>query len=137
MTPLIFILVTIALLGGFLALTDYEVRRGTRFFALQRARLDHTVERAEFIFTHIDFGAFVRDEIRAFVARMGHDIAHLFLQAIRAVERLLTRFVRYMRSRHEADTAPGENVREFVKTLSDFKGSLKATHPEISDIESK
>ncbi|MEK7101828.1 MAG: hypothetical protein AAB882_01600 [Patescibacteria group bacterium] len=137
MAPLIFILVTLALLGGFFVLTDYEVRRGTRFFAQKRARLDHTVERVQFVLGHVDIGAFVRDEIRHLAHRIAHDIVHLSLVIVRAIERLLTRVIRYFHTRQAADTAPRENVREFVKTLADFKDSLKATHPEISDIESK
>lgn len=135
MAPLFFILITIVLLGGFVALTDYEVRRGIRVLAREREHLDHQVERIHFVLEHVDLGAFVRDEIRRLVAFVSHAVAHLSLQAVRAIERLLTRAVRYLRSRHVADTAPRENVREFVKTLSDFKGSLKATHPEVTDIQ--
>ena len=133
MAPLIFILITFVLLAGFFALTSYEVRRGVRVFAEQRARLDHNVERIEFVLQHVDLGSFIRDEIRRLIARVSHDIAHLSLQAVRATERLLTRAVRYLRSRHTVnDTAPRENVREFVKTLSDFKGQLKS--PEIPEL---
>ena len=134
MTPLIFILVTFAFLSGFFVLTDYEVRRGVRFFAPQRVRFDHTVERIEFIVKRVDFGAFLRDEVRRMLAWLSHAIVHLSLQTVRAVERLLTRLIRYLRSRQVVDTTPRGNVREFVKTLSDFKSRLKATHPEISDI---
>ena len=75
-----------------------------------------------------------RDETRRIAAMTSHAIVHFSLQAVRAIERLLTRLVRHLRSRHDVDTAPRENVREFVKTLSEFKGSLKATHPEITDV---
>ncbi len=135
MVYLIFIIITLALFGGFLALTNYEARRGIRFFAEQRALLDQHVERIEFVLHHIDVEAFLRDEVRRLVGLLSHAVAHLSLQAVRAAERLLTRLVRYLRSRHADDTAPRENVREFVKTLSDFKGSLKATHPEVDDIQ--
>lgn len=137
MGPLIFILVSLILLGGFIILTEYETRRGMRLFPEARTRFDVHVERATFIFQHVDLSAFVREEVRRLAARVSHDIAHLSLQAVRTTERLLTRLVRHLRSQHEVDTAPRENVREFVKTLSDFKGSLNAVHPEISDIESK
>jgi len=135
MVYLLFILATIALLGGFFALTQYEARRGARLFAEKRARLDRNIERVAFIIEHVDLGAYLRDEVRHLVGRISHDIAHLSLLAVRAVERLLTRLVRYLRSRHAVRTLPRENVREFVKTLSDFKGTLKATHPEVSDIQ--
>ena len=135
MGHLAFILVSLALLGGFVALIDYEARRGIRVFAAQRDRLDRSVERAEFILRHVDFGAFARDEARRIIERVSHDAAHLSLQAVRAAERLLTRLVRHLRSRRADDAAPRENVRDFVKTLSDFKGQMKASHPEPIDIQ--
>ncbi|MDO8575710.1 MAG: DUF2791 family P-loop domain-containing protein [bacterium] len=132
---IVFILITFALLGGFFVLTSYEARRGVRVFAAQRTRLDQNVERIEFILQHVDLGSFLRTEVRHLVARLSHYIAHLSLQAVRATERLLTRLVMYLRSKHAVDTAPRENVREFVKTLSDFKVGLKATHPEVGEIK--
>ncbi|MFZ3043974.1 MAG: BREX system ATP-binding domain-containing protein [Minisyncoccia bacterium] len=135
MAYLIFLLATLILLAGFFVLTQSETRRGMRFFEPQRARLDRNVERAEFILQHVDLGAFLRDELRRLAARVSHDVAHLSLQAVRATERLLTRLVMHLRSRHTVDTAPRENVREFVKTLSDFKSGLKATHPEVGEIQ--
>lgn len=135
MAHLVFILIALALLVGFFALTEYETRRGMRLFARERARLDRNVEHAELILQHVDLAAFLRDEVRRFAGRLGHDIAHLSLQAVRATERILTRLVRHLRSRHAVDVAPRTNAREFVKTLSDFKGKLKATHPEVGDIQ--
>ncbi|MCR4275989.1 MAG: hypothetical protein NUV90_01255 [Candidatus Parcubacteria bacterium] len=132
---LVFILIMFALLGGFFVLTNYEARRGVRVFAAHRVRLDHSIERVEFILQHVDFGSFLRTEVRHLIARASHDIAHLSLQAVRATERLLTRLVMHLRSKHAVDTAPLGNVREFVKTLSDFKGGLKATHPEVREIK--
>lgn len=134
MGNLIFILTTLALLAGFVALSGYEGRRGMRFFAPQRARLDKNVARIEFILAHVDFGAFLLDETRRFAARIGHDVAHVSLLLVRAAERLLTRAVRYLRTLHVADIAPRESARGYVKTLADFKGRLKATHPKIPDI---
>ena len=77
----------------------------------------------------------MRDEILHLASRIGHDIAHFSLLVVRAVERLLTRLVRRLRAQPEIDTAPRETAREFVKTLSDFKDNLKATHPEIHEIQ--
>ncbi|MDP2651835.1 MAG: hypothetical protein Q8O94_01735, partial [bacterium] len=134
MASLIFILVSLALLGGFLMLSEYEARKGTRVFARERARLDEQVERVEFIFAHVNFTSFLREESLRLAHRVAHDIAHLSLQAVRAVERLLTQVVQYLRSRHAVDVMPRENAREFVKTLSDFKGHLETTHPKIPDI---
>lgn len=135
MAYLIFIFITLVLLGGFFALTWYETERGMRFYAPLRARLDQNVEHVTFILTHVDLAAFLRDEIRHFARRIGHDSVHLSLVVVRATERLLTRLIRYFHTRQAVDVAPRESARAFVKTLSDFKGSLKATHPEISDIQ--
>ncbi len=135
MAYLIILLISLGFLVGFLVLTEYEMRRGVRVCSVQRQWIDEHAERAEFLFQHVDLSGFVRSEIERVVARVGHDLVHLSLQVVRAVERLLTRAVRYLRSRHATDEAPREQAREFVKTLADFKGSLKATHPEVSDIK--
>lgn len=135
MANLIFILVTLALLVGFFVLTGYEARRGTRLYSLGRARFDNAIERAEFIIDHVNLGVFLRDEIRHLAGRVGHDIVHVSLLVVRSAERLLTRLIRHLRTHPEVDTAPRETAREFVKVLSEFKGNLKATHPEISDIQ--
>jgi hypothetical protein len=135
---LISILISTALLIGFFALTWYEERRGVRVFAEKRMQLDQTVARIEFIWTHVDFGAFVRDETRRFFTRIGHDIVHFFLQGVRAVERLLTRLARRFRAERATVAAvPRDSARTFVMTLNDFKGRLKATHPKVSDITSE
>ena len=132
MTYLVVLLVPIALLAGFYLLTQREAQQGVRYFASRRDAFDRDVERMEFILENVDLGAFLRDEVRNAANRIGHAIANLSLQAVRATERLLTRVVRYLRVRHEVSAAPRESTREFVKTLSDFKENLKA--PEVPDI---
>lgn len=134
MVHLIFLLAVLVLLAGFFALSGYETRRGTRAFARERARLDESVEHVEFILKHVDFGSFLREEMRRISRCIAHDIAHFSLQAVRAVERLLTHLVRYLRIHHAVDTAPNGNAREFIKTLSDFKGHLESTRPDVPDI---
>lgn len=134
MTYLISIVSTLGLLAGFLALTNYEARRGTRLFAPIRFRLDRRVERLEFVLAHVDLGAFLRDEILRIASRVGHDSAQISLRAVRAVERFLTRTVRYLRMRHTVAIQPRGSKREFVKTLSDFKSNLETTRPDSSEI---
>jgi hypothetical protein len=134
MAYLIFILVTLALLAGFISLSSYETGRGVRVFARKRTRLDEQVERAEFILAHVDLAAFLREEFHRIAKRVAHDIAHFSLQAVRMVERFLTRLVRRLRMERTANAVPRENAREFVRTLSDFKDKLKETPPEIPDI---
>lgn len=130
MTHLVFILISLALLVGFFVLTNYEARHGRRVLALKRKDFDRHIERIEFIIRHVNLSAFLRDEARRVATRLGHDSAHLSLLVVRAVERLLTRLVRHLRTRSTLDTTPPrESMREFVKTLSDFKGHLEATRP--------
>lgn len=132
---LIFVLATFAFLVGFFVLTNYEKRHGARFCEKQRARLDHSVERIIFVSEHVNFSEFLRDEMRHFVGHIGHSVVHFSLIGTRVVERVLTNLVRRLRTHPEIDTAPRETAREFVKTLSEFKDGLNATHPEISDIK--
>jgi len=134
MVPLFFLLGTFVLLGGFLGLSSYETRQGTRVWAGKRAHFDTQVERAEFILTHIDLAAFLREEFQHIAKRVAHDIAHFSLQAVRTIERFLTRLVRHLRMERTIDATPHENAREFIKTLSDFKTQLNETPPEIPDI---
>ncbi|OGG92601.1 hypothetical protein A3G63_00300 [Candidatus Kaiserbacteria bacterium RIFCSPLOWO2_12_FULL_52_8] len=134
MMYLIPIAISIVLFIAFFVLTCYESRRGGRFFTPMRERLDETIGRLGFILTHVDFAAFLRDETRHLISRAGHAAAHLSLRAVRSVERVLTRLVRYLRMHHTIDMRPGENTREFVRTLSDFKDSLKETRPEVPTI---
>ena len=134
MASLIFILVTLGLLVGFFVLSGYEERKGARVLARGRTRLDETAERFTFIVTHVDFSSFLREEIQRASRRFVHTIAHLSLQAVRAVERFLTQIVRYLRTKHAVDVTPRENTREFVRTLSDFKEHLEANRPEVPDV---
>ncbi|MCX6787426.1 MAG: hypothetical protein NTY93_02825 [Candidatus Kaiserbacteria bacterium] len=130
----IFIFIALAFFIGFLVLSDYEMRHGVRLFAHARARLDEHIERIEFILAHVDFGAFAREEMYRIAHLVAQEVAHLTLQIVRAVERLLTRLVRHLHTQRAIDPMPHENAREFVKTLSDFKGHLEATHPKVPDI---
>ena len=136
MMYLIFILISLVLFVSFFVLTKIEARRGMRFFAQSREQLDQYVGRVEFVFTHVDLASFLREEFEMLMHRLGHDIAHLSLQTVRAVERFLARLVRQMRSKDAATpgTLPRETSREFVKTLADFKGQLEATRPEMSEV---
>ena len=134
MLPLIFILISFSLLAGFVMLTEHEAKRGTRLYAAERSRLDGQVERIEFILAHIDIGEVLYNEARHLMSRIGHDIVHFSLVAVRAVERGLTRVIRHQHAKKETDAVPVESTREFVKTLSDFKEHLEATRPPMPDI---
>jgi len=134
MVPLILILGALILCAGFLTLTSYEADHGVRFWSAERTKLDRQIDRIDFIIKHVDFAAFLREEIQHVAQRTAHSIVHLSLQLVRMIERLLTRLVRHFRTQ-EAAVPPRESAREFVKTLSDFKEQLKASPPEIPDIQ--
>lgn len=128
-----FIVLALLVLAGFLALTNYEARRGGRMFARERTTLDEKVSRVEFILEHVDLGAFAREELRRLAHRIAHDTAHLSLAAVRATERLLTRLVRRLRPHRAEEVELRDNSSAFVKTLSDFKGRLKKAAEEDSN----
>lgn len=101
MPYIISILIASLLLFGFLLVTVFEERRGARFFAASRYKLDAKVARAFFVIDHVDWGAFSAHVTRTTLRTVAHDIAHGSLLAVRAVERFLTRAVRALRAQRE------------------------------------
>jgi hypothetical protein len=149
MAYLVFFLVLVLLFFGFLALTASERKRGSRLFAAAaRADFDARVARAEFVATHVDFAAFVRDTLKSGAERAAHDTAHAILQAVRWSERQLTRAVRTLRARRAemaasgaqngaaqappADAAPAQ-ASEFARGMADFKQDLRAQRPDATE----
>lgn len=140
MAYLIFLLITIALFAGFLLATYREERRGRRYFEEPRQELDARVARIEFIVTHVDFAAFVRDTVKSAAEQAAHDVAHATLVAVRWSERMLTRAVRTLRERRaemsasnggvavNADGTPAAPAQasEFARAINDFKQDLRA-----------
>jgi hypothetical protein len=146
MAYLVFLLVLVLIFAGFLALTAYERARGRRLFAESRASFDARVARAEFVATHVDFAAFVRDTLKNGAERAAHDAAHAVLQAVRWSERQLTRAVRTLRARRAEmaagaqngapQAAPGDaapaQASEFARTIADFKQDLRAQRADAA-----
>lgn len=132
MAYLVFLVVSLILFSGFLALTAYESRRGTRVAARSRAALDARVERVSFIATHVDFPAYLRDLVRVIAARIAHDVIHAGLVIVRFLERLLTRAVRALRA-EQATLVEAERARQtsdFVSQMRDFKDELRSARKE-------
>ena len=123
---------TIALFASFLVLTLYEARGGFRLFAQWRARLDARISRIAFILTNVDFESFLREQVQILALQVAHDVAHYALLFIRAIERLLTRVVKYFRVTHDIPPVRSESTRPFVKAMSDFKQQLQGAHPTLS-----
>jgi hypothetical protein len=134
---LIILGLTLLLAGGFLVLNAYEATREGRYLEEYRARLDKEIKRLTFIVTHVDFAAFAREESQRLLGKASHYVAHLSLQAVREVEKVLTRVVRYLRVHHNVEVRPAAETREFVKTLSDFKERLKDTMPEMHPVQNQ
>ena len=137
MTMLILSLLTIALASSFLLVTRYEQRNNRRFFEVERAKLDRSIEQAIFLFNHVDFGSFLRSEARKFAELVLHLAVSATLQAVRTVEHTLTRAVRELRHRVERHDTPSiaAEPREFVKALSGFKRELATTRPIVPEIQ--
>jgi hypothetical protein len=126
MEYLIAILATVFLFSGFLWLTSFETGRGARYFAPERDELDRFARRVNFIFEHVDFASFLRHFVISAAETLAHEAVRLVLAGVRALERLLTRLVKYLRHRRsvpaEAVAAPAS---PFVATIATFKHRLR------------
>lgn len=114
----IFFLVSLLLFVGFLFLTKYEARAGTRVLAPSRASLD---ERTEFLFTafkHIDASALIMHGIRDVLKKVVHDIAHLLLATVEALQKFLRRTV--VRLKEKTPLHRG-NPRAFIEHMKSAK----------------
>lgn len=119
-------IVALVLFFGFLALTAYEGKRGSRVFASGRASLDAKVSETTGALKHVDFSAFLWHLVRDVTSRIVHDVAHVSLIVVRWLERFLTRIVRYLRGKTSVATVPTEGNRSaFVETITYFKKTLR------------
>jgi hypothetical protein len=127
MPYLISILVASLLFFGFLLLTAYERRRGTRLFAAARYRLDLRVARVQFLIAHIDWGAFTAHLTRTSLETVAHDAAHGTLVGVRAVERFLTHAVRSLRTRRDGALPPHQPPPSLTDPAGHVKQSLRSS----------
>lgn len=130
MIYLILIGLSIALFGGFLALVSFERARGLRVAGEVRNKLDKKVARATFIAQHVDWGAFLRHLVGSAAERTAHDVAHSVLRFVRTTERLLTRFVKYLRERRGMPVEEAsEDQGAFQRTMAKLRVAVRnATH---------
>lgn len=102
MSILVAIGIVATLLLGFLGLTSIETKRGRRYFERTRHALDVQVEEAySFVFKGGQ-GNSLQGMLHRLGAEVVHDIVHVTLQAVRLIERTLTRFARFVRGRRKA-----------------------------------
>lgn len=136
MPYLISILIATLVFFGFLLLTYYESRRGVRFFATARYRLDKRAARAQFLFEHVDWGAFTAHLTKTSLNTVAHDIAHVTLIAVRAVERFLTRAVSALRRNRERDALPSAGASRLQSGMAYLKQNLRprGPRPRMNDI---
>ena len=125
------ILFSIALFTAFLWLTASEAKRGVRVMAVERGEFDAFTRRLTFIFEHVDFASFLRHLLVTAAETVAHEFVRIVLLAVRALERALTRLVRYLHLRRvvplESVSAP---VSPFVATITTFKHRLRKEHAE-------
>lgn len=129
MTALILMLVSLALLGGFLLLARHERNRGKRLLSPVRERLDRSVDRAAARLSDLDLEYAVKTHAKRGGERVLHDAAHYSLIAVRLVERTLTTAVRTLRARR---AAPG-SATPFAATMKDFSQELRETKPSAEE----
>jgi len=131
MAYLIAILISFVLLGGFLALTRFETGRGVRFFGGMRSKLDSRVEKTAFVLQHVDWSAVIAELVRSITARVIHDVAHATLIIVRILERMLTRVVKYLRSRRQEVAIVSDRKRfDMRASFSQLRQTLRKAKEE-------
>lgn len=148
MAYIIAIVASLILFFGFLLLVRVETGRGTRVLAGFRERLDVRAARLAFIVRHVDWAAFLSHMVRSLSARVAHDVAHATLVVVRVLERMLTRFVKYLRSggqqvAHVAHVTEKkkfnlrDSLKQFRSTLRQEDMAEELPHPAVSEEESR
>jgi len=115
---LVALLVVAALLAGFLWLTALERKRGKRIFERTRSALDHSTDETLSYLSSDTTRASVARSVRISLDHAAHEVVHGILQAVRFIERMLTRLTREIRGRRAklADPSPkSEEVSSSVE----------------------
>jgi len=135
MAYLFAILVSFLLLGGFLALTRYETAHGVRFLGGARSRFDAQVEKAAFVVRHVDWSAVLAHLVRTATARIVHDLAHATLIVVRIVERVLTRVVKYLRTRRQQAAVVSDRKKfDMRASFAQLRQSLRKATEESREV---
>ncbi len=119
------LLAAVALLSGFLFLTAREARTGSRAFPAFRSSLDAKVVSFTHAFDKVDVSATALGFTRALGKRVVHDIAHVSLAGVEALQAALHRFVERLKAREQVG-AP----RPFVEYVSKVKRVLRVNREE-------
>lgn len=118
-------LASVALLSGFLFLTAREARTGSRAFPSFRSSLDAKVASFTHAFDKVDVSATALGFARTLGKRVVHDVAHVSLALVEALQAALHRFVTRLKAREQAG-AP----RPFVTYVSKVKRVLRVNREE-------
>lgn len=118
---------TFLLIVLFVVLTRLEQKKGKRFFASNRARLDARLSRLGYVVEHIDWGAFFGHMFKLSLEKVAHDVVHGTLLVVRTIERTLTRTIRVLRERlaYRSDSPEASEGFELGKTIQRFRKNLK------------
>ncbi len=127
MTHLLFTFISIFLFAAFMLLTAQESRKGVRVLAGVRAKLDQRVSQAAFLFQHVDWSGFLAHLLKSSAEHLLHELAHGALIAVRTLERLLTRMVKYLRERrmHLTTVANAPKTSPFTRAVGSVKQALR------------
>ena len=118
-------LASVALLVGFLLLTAREARTGSRAFPALRSSLDAKVGTFIHAFDRVDVSATAVGFVRTLIKRVVHDIAHVSLAFVEALQAALRSFIERMKAREQAGTP-----RPFVTYVSKVKRVLRVNREE-------
>ena len=114
----IFFVTSRLLFVGFLLLTRHEAEVGRRMFAASRASFDEKTSFLFAAFKHIDASALIVHGIRDVLKKVVHDIAHLLLATVEALQKFLRRTVVRLK---ESTPLHRGNPRAFIEHMKSAK----------------
>lgn len=124
MAYLIAISTSLVLFFGFVGFTALEKKRGARFLASSREKLDGTVTRTAHTLMSVDPLDLAVRGARMLFAHVIHDIANVLWAAVRMLERTLASVVYRLRHLRKTDERTETNS-SFVKSISFHKRTLR------------
>ena len=130
MIYVILILASVALFAGFLAWTAREARTGTRLFANVRDAFDEQVATSTKMLGQVDLAALIFHFLRDALKRVVHDVAHVSLALVEALQGMLRRLVVRLRGHtplHRGN--PGAFVEYMTRGTRAAKKDVESAAP--------
>ncbi len=132
MAYLIAISSSLVLFFGFVGITALERKRGVRFFAPLREKLDHVTSRITKSLLAVDPLDLLVRGARVVFAHVIHDIANVLWAVVRMLERTLAGVVYKLRHLRKTDERTETNS-SFVKSISSHKQTLRAPEEAVEE----